>query len=553
MARALLLVLGLCTALLAADVAGAAEKRLALVIGNARYQQIPLNNPENDARVIAATLRRLGFEVIEHVNLNVRDFRRAVRQFARRVQDEDGVSVFYYAGHGVQIDGRNFLLPVDINLRDEEEIKDEAVDIDELYVSRLELARTQVRIVILDACRDNPFAGKTRSMRIAGGLAEMGARGALVAYSAGPGATAEDGPAGTNSVYTRHLAKEMLVEGVEIEQMLKTVRVRVMRDTNERQVPWVNTSLTANFSFNPHRGPSPAEASKQEAIARLQEMLEKRDHEQRRLEEELRRMSKKLEDAQRVGTVAAPAGPVLPSTPEAAADATEAAAAGTGAAKATPEAAKAAPAQAAPPATPPRPSPALAAVAPSTVTVPSVAIEPGAPRDAARGHRLTPAKIEEMTIGMERVPPPAPAPSQERPPAADVAALARPAPAATPGLGQSPSTQAGSKQPASKQPASTQSASTQSTTTQPASTQVAPNQPAPTQPPPTQAATDAGRPTATAALAPPKRQPAAAQKSAASAAGRAASERCVALLIRAQLGEPVPPADLAYLQKECRT
>ncbi|MCX8003901.1 MAG: caspase family protein [Burkholderiaceae bacterium] len=273
-----------------------AEKRLALVIGNARYREIPLNNPENDARVIASTLRRLGFEVSEHVNLNVKDFRRVLREFARRLQNEEGAAVLFYAGHGVQIDGRNYLLPVDINLRDQEEVKDEAVDIEELFISRLERSRTGVRIVILDACRDNPFKGRTRNISVrGGGLAEMNAAGALIAYSAAPGSTAEDGPPGTNSVFTRHLAKEMLVEGVEVEQMFKNVRVKVIRDTGHRQVPWVNTSMTVNFMFNPRRGPTPEDAAKQAHLARLQELLERREQEQRRLEEQVRRLQQTLQ------------------------------------------------------------------------------------------------------------------------------------------------------------------------------------------------------------------------------------------------------------------
>jgi Caspase domain len=246
------------------------------VIGNARYAAVPLNNPENDARLVSAQLRKLGFEVTEKLNLGVRDFRRVLRDYARRVQDERGVSVLYYAGHGVQIDGRNFLLPVDINLRDEEEVKDESVDVDELFLSRIEKSGAAARIVILDACRDNPFGAKTRNIRAAGGLAEMAARGALIAYSSAPGAAAEDGPAGTNSIYTKHLADEMMKEGIEVEQMFKNVRVKVLRDTNERQVPWVNTSLTVNFSFNPALSAPVAgdDAAQRERIARLEAELD---------------------------------------------------------------------------------------------------------------------------------------------------------------------------------------------------------------------------------------------------------------------------------------
>lgn len=279
--------------------AWAAEKRLALVVGNARYPIAPLNNPENDARVVASTLRRLGFEVIEHVNLPVKDFRRVLREYAKRVQDTEGTALFFYAGHGVQIDGRNYLLPVDINVRDEYEIKDEAVDVEELFVSRLDRARAQTRIIILDACRDNPFGRTSRGLRTVGtGLVEMGARGALIAYSSAPGATAEDGPAGTNSIFTRHMVKEMLVEGLEVEQMFKNVRVKVLRDTNQRQIPWVNSSMTSNFSFNPRAAGDPVEAARREDLVRLQASLDKREREQKELEDKVNRLSRELERAQ---------------------------------------------------------------------------------------------------------------------------------------------------------------------------------------------------------------------------------------------------------------
>ncbi len=120
---------------MAAAAGDAGGKRMALVIGNARYPQMALTNPENDARVMAATLRRLGFEVTEHVNLGVKDFRKVLRDFcAPRRKTRQVRGVFYYAGHGVQIEGRNYLLPVDINLRDEDEMRDEGVDIEELFL-----------------------------------------------------------------------------------------------------------------------------------------------------------------------------------------------------------------------------------------------------------------------------------------------------------------------------------------------------------------------------------------------------------------------------------
>lgn len=298
----------LAAALFGAVVAHAQEKRIALVVGNAKYASLPLSNPENDARLVSTTLRKLGFEVLERTNLGVREFRRVLREFARRIQDQEGVSVFYYAGHGVQIDGRNYLLPVDVNLRDEEEVKDESVDLDDLFVSRLERARTQARIIILDACRDNPFRARTRNIRVSSGLAEMAAaRGTLIAFSAGPGAASEDGPPGSNSTYSRHLTDEMMREGIEVEQMFKNVRVKVLRDTRERQVPWVNTSLTVNFSFNPGKLVDP-EARRQrdreilEALERAQAERRGVDEERQRIEVEKRRLAeeaKRLEQARR--------------------------------------------------------------------------------------------------------------------------------------------------------------------------------------------------------------------------------------------------------------
>ncbi len=318
-----------------ADCANATGKRVALVIGNSRYTGLPLDNPENDAKLVATTLRRLGFEVNQQLNLGVRDFRRAVREFARQTQADDGVAVLYYAGHGVQIDGRNYLLPVDVNLRDQEEVKDDSIDIDEVFVSRIEGNQKQARIIILDACRDNPFKGtKTRNIRAAAGLAEMNARGALIAYASAPGAAAEDGPPGGNSVFTRHLVQEMEVEGVEVEQMFKNVRIKVLRDTNQRQTPWSNTSLTVNVSFNPARGPSAADVARSEQERRVQESLLRFEEEKKvfrgeqarleqdkqamrdqqvRLERELKQRMSELDDARRALALAR----VAPTTTEA--------------------------------------------------------------------------------------------------------------------------------------------------------------------------------------------------------------------------------------------
>lgn len=242
------------------------QRRIALVIGNARYPEIPLNNPEQDARLIAQTLRSLDFEVSEHLNLKAREFKRVLREFGRRMDDDQVASVFYYAGHGVQIGGRNYLLPVDIALRDEAEVRDEAIDLQEALLSHVDRVRPRARIFIIDACRNDPFAAR-RFSRSANGLAEMAAPGALIAFSAAPGGVAEDGPLGGNSVYTRHLATELRSVGVEVEEMMKAVRIKVLRDTAQRQIPWVNTSMVVNFVFRP--GPQPMVAAPRRSLQLL--------------------------------------------------------------------------------------------------------------------------------------------------------------------------------------------------------------------------------------------------------------------------------------------
>ena len=246
---------GVCHAQPQAKVEASRQRRIALVIGNGRYPEIPLNNPEHDARLVAQTLRSLGFEVGEYLNLNVRDFKRVLREFARRMDDDQVASVFYYAGHGVQIGGRNYLLPVDIALRDEAEVRDEAIDLHEALLAHVDRVRPRARIFIIDACRNDPFAARGRS-RNANGLAEMAAPGALIAFSAAPGGVAEDGPIGGNSIYTKYLAAELRSVGVEVEEMMKAVRVKVLRDTAQRQIPWVNTSMVVNFMFNPGAAPA---------------------------------------------------------------------------------------------------------------------------------------------------------------------------------------------------------------------------------------------------------------------------------------------------------
>jgi len=300
-----------------------------------------------------------------------------LREFARRLQEDDAVAVLYYAGHGVQIDGRNYLLPVDLNLRDQEEVKDESVDIEELFLSRLDRARSKARIVILDACRDNPFSTKTRAIRSVGGLAEMGARGTLIAYASAPGQPAEDGPAGRNSVYTKNLGEEMMTPGLEVEQMFKNVRVKVLRDTKERQVPWVNTSLTSNFSFNPG------------VAAPLREQADS-DAKTRMLEVQVEQLRRQLEEAQAASRVTS-------SRPPTAAAAAAAPAPVNPAAGSAPPAVPAAPATAAAPAAtaaPAAPPVAVARPTPAPTPTPTPAPAPALSAEAIRANELNANRLE---------------------------------------------------------------------------------------------------------------------------------------------------------------
>ena len=229
----------------------AAAPRIALVIGNSAYQETPLANPANDARLIAETLRGLGFDVIERIDAD----REAMQLAAFELQDRlleagaDAVGLFYYAGHGVQVGGQNYLIPLNTTIKKEREVAIKAVSAG-FVLKQMEFAGNRMNFVILDACRNNPL---TRSFRSATrGLARMDApRGSLVAYSTGPGEVAADGT-GANSPYTLALARAMQTPGIPAEKMFKLVRDSVMTATKGDQTPWEESSLTgADFYFAP--------------------------------------------------------------------------------------------------------------------------------------------------------------------------------------------------------------------------------------------------------------------------------------------------------------
>lgn len=247
MKRLLILTLLLVTALPAMAFGATEPLKTALVIGNANYPSSPLANPVNDASDMRDKLTKLGFDVIYRENAGLRDMDEAVREFGSKLK-RGGAGVFYYAGHAMQIGGQNFLIPVDAKLRDEIDVRYETLDVG-YVLDTLYSAENDLNIVILDACRDNPFQ---RSFRSASrGLARMDApTGTLIAYATSPGKTALDGD-GRNGVYTKHLLEHIDSPGEPMEQMFKQVRIGVAQETENQQIPWESSSVMGNFSFNP--------------------------------------------------------------------------------------------------------------------------------------------------------------------------------------------------------------------------------------------------------------------------------------------------------------
>ena len=221
------------------------NQRLALVIGNAAYKDAPLTNPVNDARAIVLALKESGFTVIARENIDQRGMLAVLREFGDQLRG-GGTGLFYYAGHGMQIKGRNYLIPVGANIDREDEVAYSAVDA-QAVLDKMEAAGNVANIMILDACRNNPF---TRSMRSGqAGLAQMDAPvGTLLAYATSPGAVASDGN-GANGLYTQHLLTAIRQPGSKVEDVFKQVRANVRRDSQGKQVPWESTSLEGDFYF----------------------------------------------------------------------------------------------------------------------------------------------------------------------------------------------------------------------------------------------------------------------------------------------------------------
>ena len=220
--------------------------RHALVIGNSNYSSAPLANPANDARAISKSLRDAGFDVTEVIDQGRDEMKNAVLAFSSLLQATKQPGLFYFAGHGVQLDWRNYLLPVNQSFNNAQSVRDNALDITEL-TRGFQTAKNGTNIIILDACRDNPFA---TSGVVPKGLTQMDApTNTFLAYATAPGQTARDAGSGANGLYTEHLLKEIIKEGAKIEDVFKRVRMNVRLQSNGEQIPWETTSLENDFFF----------------------------------------------------------------------------------------------------------------------------------------------------------------------------------------------------------------------------------------------------------------------------------------------------------------
>jgi uncharacterized caspase-like protein len=238
----------------------AQERRTALVIGNSAYQKSPLVNPVNDAQGMAATLGSLGFTVTKIENASKSQMSDAIRKFGDTIKF-GGVGLFYFAGHGVQVNGENFLLPVDDDIQEKNQVAIKGIEA-KLVLQAMSHAKNRLNVVILDACRNDPFVpgasralvptgntdGLPRSDSV-GGLARMDALvGTLIAFATAPDSVAADG-SGKNGVYTENLLRHITEPGLRIEDVFKRTRFAVRQETSGRQVPWENTSLEGDFYF----------------------------------------------------------------------------------------------------------------------------------------------------------------------------------------------------------------------------------------------------------------------------------------------------------------
>jgi uncharacterized caspase-like protein len=246
--------------------------RQALVIGNSSYGFGPLKNPANDARAIGEQLKAAGFQVTTGLDLSRQQMLEAIRAYGESLTRAKAIGIFYFAGHGVQLAWRNYLLPVDAEIRSIEDIQARCVDVNAV-IEGIARAANPMNVVILDACRENPFAGVKLEQK---GLSQLDAPPAtLLAYATAPGNLASDGD-GANGLYTEQLLREMKVPEAKIEDVFKRVRLTVRRRSNGAQIPWESTSLEEDFWFLPPREQLRLAREEAERIRRAQEEEQQR-------------------------------------------------------------------------------------------------------------------------------------------------------------------------------------------------------------------------------------------------------------------------------------
>ena len=234
-------------ALVCLTTAKAAQHRTALVIGNAVYADGRLRNPVNDAIDMAAMLKALGFDVMLLQDVNHQKMEHMIATFTRKLR-RGGLGFFYFAGHGVQVRGQNYLIPVDAQLQSAVDVKYHTVHAGWVLESMAD-AGNALNIIVLDACRDNPFTRRWRSNQRGLAVVQAG-RGSLVAYATEPGGVAADGE-GRNGTYTKHLLRHMATPGLAVELMFKRVRMAVVRETQGKQIPWESSSLIGEVYLVP--------------------------------------------------------------------------------------------------------------------------------------------------------------------------------------------------------------------------------------------------------------------------------------------------------------
>jgi formylglycine-generating enzyme required for sulfatase activity len=238
-------------------------KRVALLVGNAAYAGAPLANPVNDASDLSVALKGRGFDTVVALNASRADMTARIRTFVDKLEP-GAVALFYYAGHGMQVRGKNYIIPVDAKVQSEADVIDQGIEIDSV-LQRLEMKSAAINLVILDACRNNPF---TRSY--GGGLASIDApKGTLIAFATSPGQVALDGK-GRNGVYTKHLLAHLNAQGLKVEDVFKRVRIGVSEESQGQQVPWENTSLTGDFYFVAPTGEAATTAAPDSEVQRMQ-------------------------------------------------------------------------------------------------------------------------------------------------------------------------------------------------------------------------------------------------------------------------------------------